>query len=172
MTDEINEAESAELPAADPFAKARAAKARKAAERAEADALASQREAASAGGVQPKRSKRKGATLVEDAKGPTILVRVTSQGRDHISTGGDFGFERFDMWAEIDMVIPTAFSLWKKNWIEPTEREHVVLFDKMRHREMVEEARRTAKFNDVLEHGARLGEDYRSDPLGPPSAAL
>jgi hypothetical protein len=168
MTDETED----EKPKADPLAHARAIKAQKAADKAAAEAQAAELASRPSADNQPKRSKRRGARLLEDAKGPTIMVRVLSGGRDHISTGGDFGFERYDMWAEIPVEVGKAFDLWKKGYIEPMEREDVVRFDKMKTVELRREAQAKRKFDDVMERGVALGEDYRSDPYGPPSASL
>ncbi len=155
---------------ADPVIRQRAANTRKAAEKAEADLAASVAEAAPAAGDQPKRSKRQVMQRVFNPKGAPVMMRITSKGRDHISTGGDSGFERWDKRAVVPMAEESAYSNWKKGYAEPEEDDVVEKFDQLLVAEQRREARAKAKFDDVMEHGARIGEEYRSDPVGPGGA--
>lgn len=146
---------------ADPGAAARAAKARKAAERAEAELRDAEAAKASAGGAQPTVSSRKGAPEVID-EGQMVQMKVTFKGHGQISTGGDFGFERYARGAITTCAERNARDLYNKGWAEPIDESFADRWEKMAEREAVEGARRKARFEHHMEHGVNAGEHWSS----------
>ena len=157
MTDELEI-----MQAADPMAKAREAKAKKAAEKAAAEAAQAQAQAASAGGEQPVVSSRRGRAEAP-YEGEPVEMRVTPWGHGEISTGGDFGFERYAKGAITWCPEQSARQLYMKRWAEPVDPRYIDRWAEMERRELLANARRKARFDQVMEHGVGAGETYSAD---------
>jgi hypothetical protein len=48
-----------------------------------------------------------------------VLMRVTAKGHGQISTGGEYGFERYAMFAEFICPASSARALYNRGWAEP-----------------------------------------------------
>ena len=148
-----------EKPAADPMAKARAAKAKKALEQAEAEAKLAEQQAAPVANKQPTVSTLRIKTVEEDA-GPLVWMRITVEGHGQISTGGEHGFERYAMDAEVQMRELYARQNFKKHWAEPIDRDLVKKWKLDEQREFAAAVRRKASYEHVMEHGVAAGENW------------
>ena len=148
------------LPA-DPAAAARAAKARKAAEKAELELRDAEQSRASAAGAQPTVSSRKGQPEAIDEGGP-VEMKVTFKGHGQISTGGDFGFERYARGAITVCAERNARQLFDKGWAEPVDASYADRWERMTVKETAEGARRKARFEHHMEHGVGAGEYWNS----------
>jgi len=147
----------------DPVAKARAAKAAKAAAKAAAEAEAAEREANAArlsDDGNPRVSGRARPVQAFSDDGEPIEVRVTYKGHGQISSGEDFGFERFGRNAKLMMPERSARANYEKGWIEPTDERFVDKWEREAARERIAGARAKREFEDVLAHGS--ASDYSS----------
>jgi hypothetical protein len=159
MTDEIDEG-----PAADPMAKARAARAAKALAKAEAELAAAEKGSASASNGQPVVQRKSRAA--PSYQGETVRVRITSWGHGQVSTGGDHGFERWAAGAEVDMPEQGARSLYNKRWIEPVDRALADKWVKQNQQEVRAAMIAKATNDRRMEHGVGVGEEWRSSQTG------
>lgn len=149
----------------DPVAKARAAKAAKAAAKAAADAAEAEKSANAsrvANDGNPRVSSRASAQFVQPDEGPLVEVRVTYKGHGQISTGEDFGFERYGRNARFSLPEMAARSLYEKGWAEPQDERYVDKWEQMARRERAINAKAKREFEDVLQNGVSSGHDYNS----------
>jgi hypothetical protein len=148
-------------PAADPMAKARAAKARKAAEQAEREAEQAEVAAAPVADAQPVVSSLKTKAEAQ-YQGELVEVVVTHWGHGQISTGGEHGFERYARGARIALPEFSARSLFNKRWVEPVEPSLADRWVAMNNREVRQAiaAKRNTEFR--MDHGVAPGEEWRS----------
>lgn len=149
-------------PAADPMAKARAVKAAKALAKAMADQEAAEQSAAPVLTNQPVISTLKTKSTVEDA-GPMVLMEITVEGHGQISTGGEFGFERYAMDAQVMMPELYARQNYKKHWAQPMDRELVKKWKRQEVAEYNAQAMRKRSFDHVMENGVSAGEYWSAD---------
>lgn len=158
MTDQI---EDEVKPAADPMAKARAAKARKALEEAEKAAAAAEVAAAPIASAQPVVSSLK-TKAANPYMGDPVACVVTAWGHGQISTGGEHGFERYARGAEVMIPEHSARSLFNKRWIEPKDASFADKWFKANQREiaMSMAAKRNTEFR--MENGVAPGENWAS----------
>jgi hypothetical protein len=52
-------------------------------------------------------------------EGELVLMRVTAKGHGEISTGEEYGFERYAMFAEFICPASSARTLYNRGWAEP-----------------------------------------------------
>jgi hypothetical protein len=149
-----------EKPAADPMAKARAARAAKALAKAEAELQAAEAGKASKANGQPV-VPRKGVAA-PSYQGEEVMVRITHWGHNQISTGGDHGFERWAKGAEIPMPEFGARQNFNKRWVEPLDPALADKWVKQNNQEIraAMAAKRRTDFH--MENGVAQGEDWRS----------
>lgn len=155
MTDD----DTHEPPKADPMAAARAAKARKAAEKAEQELRAAEVSAASKADGQPTISTLKGRAEAP-FEGDMVRMKVTPWGHGQISTGGEFGFERFARGAEFEAAEMNARALYNKRWAEPIEQRFVDRWTQANEADAAAAARRGARERQVLQHGVGPNETW------------
>lgn len=148
-----------EPPKADPMAAARAAKARKAAEKAEAELRDAEASAATAGAGQPTISTLKGRPDAQ-YEGDLVEMRITPWGHGQISTGGEFGFERYARGAICMVAEQNARSLFNKRWAEPTDPSFADRWVKMNERDAALAAARGRREREVLEKGVNANETW------------
>lgn len=156
MTDEVEE-----KPAADPMAKARAAKAAKALQKAEAEAQAAEASRASKANGQPVKSSLKGKAL-NPYRGEEVEVRVTAWGDGQISTGGEDGFERWGEGAVIQMPEYSARANFNKRWVEPVDQAFAKKWIELNRREVRAAMAAKGRTEFHMEHGVALNEEWRS----------
>lgn len=161
MSDDALNEELELAQSADPAAKARAAKAAKAAAKAAADVAKAEEQKKSASAGQPVVSTLKTRAVVAN-EGEPVEMRVTYKGHGQISTGGEFGFERYGRNAIITVGEFSARSLYEKGWAEPADERYVDRWETAKRRETIAEAAAYRRFQDVLEHGVGAGQDYNS----------
>lgn len=147
-------------PKADPMAAARAAKAQKAADKANADSMVAEAMAAPARTKQPTVSKLRGRAAAPTYEGELVEVRVTAFGHNHISTGGEFGFERYARGAILQIPEINARSLFEKKYVEPTDYAFSDKWQMDKAREDVLGMRAKAREEHVLEHGVNANEHW------------
>ena len=146
-----------EPPKADPFAAARAAKARKAAEKAETELAEAEKSASRAGGAQPTISTLRGRAEAP-YEGDMVEMRVTPWGDGQVSTGGEFGFERYAATAIFMAAEQNARALFNKRWAEPIDQRFIAKWIEANKRDLVNASRRGERERYVLEHGVNAGE--------------
>jgi len=91
-----------------------------------------------------------------------VLMRVTAKGHGQISTGEEFGFERYAMFAEFVCPASTARMHYNRGWAEPVgsveEVRAMTLKWLARDNEAAKaDARSKAQRDRILEHGAEPG---------------
>jgi hypothetical protein len=164
--DDVSETELAR--ASDPMAKARAVKAEKAAQRARLELEQSERDAASAAlaqgdlGVQPTKSALHSKSVLQPPQGELVRMKVTLWGDGFISTGGEFGYERFAAGAIFDCPEAAARQHFDKRYAEPLEPSFAKKWYLQAKREEAVSAKAYQQLQDVLEHGVSAGRDYSS----------
>lgn len=152
-------------PAADPMAAARAAKAKKAHEKAEAELRQAEEQAASAAGPQPVVSSRANVSVEVD-EGPWVDTRVTFKGHNKISTGGDFGFEHYARGAIVKSRERYARQNFDKGWIEPIEAALADKWERLAQQELVAGMRRKERHDHAMEHGVNANETWSTGADG------
>lgn len=150
-----------EPPKADPMAAARAAKARKLAEKAEAELKAAEDAATSKSAGQPTISTLQGRAEAP-YEGDPVEMRVTPWGHGQISTGGEFGFERFARGAVFTVPEHNGRTLFNKRWAEPVDPSYQDRWTAANEMELRAAARRGARERQVLENGVGANETWRT----------
>lgn len=146
---------------ADPLAKARAVKAAKAKERADAELAAAEAGTKSKAQGQPVVSTFRGRAA-NPYMGDLVEVRVTHWGHAEISTGGEDGFERFAAGAVCSIPEQSARSLFNKRWIEPADPAFATKWLQQNRRELIAAMRAKANTDFRLANGVAQGEEWRS----------
>lgn len=159
VSDEKQREEEALAAHPDPMAKARAVKAAKAAAKAQADLEQAERANKTAADGQPVVSSLK-TRPAQVYEGEPVQMRVTFRGHGQISTGGEFGFERYARNAIITAAEKNARSLYEKNFAEPLDESYVDRWAEMARREQIAGAAAKAAFEDALT--GRASGDYSS----------
>lgn len=159
MSEDAEKTELEIAQSADPVAKARAAKAAKAAAKAAADVAQAEESRRSAADGQPVVSTLKTKPVIA-YEGEPVQMRVTFKGHGQISTGGEFGFERYARNARIVAAEMNARSLYEKGFAEPLDESYVDRWAEMTRREQIAGARAKAAFEDAL--AGRSSGDYSS----------
>lgn len=156
--------EDDEKPATDRFAAARAAKAAKAFAEAQRQSEQAEREAAPAevAAGQPTVSSLKTRQVFID-EGKPVEMRVTPWGHAQISTGGEYGFERYARGAQFRAPEQNARSLYSKRWAEPIDPTYADRWVEMDHRDAATSARAKQMFEHRMEHGVAAGERWSAD---------
>ncbi len=145
----------------DPMAKARAAKAAKEKERADAALAQAEKAAASAAHGQPVVSTMRGRA-VNPFMGELVEVKITHWGHAEVSTGGEDGFERFAAGAITKIPEQSARSLFNKRWIEPIDKALADKWLNQNRQELLAAMRAKGRTEARLQAGVGVGEEWRS----------